>query len=39
MDVGSAWIDKVPAALMAEIDALKAKIISGEVSAAFPRES
>ncbi len=37
MDVGSAWIDKVPATLMAEIDALKAKIISGEVSAVFPR--
>ncbi len=38
MDVGSAWIDKVPADLMAEIEALKAKIISGEVSAVFPRE-
>src|SRR3989304_6083079 len=39
MDVGSAWIAKVPAALMAEIEALKAKIISGEVSAKFPRAS
>jgi basic membrane protein A len=38
MDLGSAWKDKVPAALMAEIEALKAKIISGEVSAVFPRE-
>jgi basic membrane protein A len=38
MDVGSAWIDKVPATLMAEIEALKAKIISGEVSAVYPRE-
>jgi basic membrane protein A len=38
MDIGSAWIDKVPADLMAEIEALKAKIISGEVSAVFPRE-
>jgi basic membrane protein A and related proteins len=37
MDVGSAWKDKVPADLMAEIEALKAKIISGEASAVFPR--
>jgi len=37
MDVGSAWMDKVPADLMAEIEALKAKIISGEVSAVYPR--
>jgi basic membrane protein A len=39
MDVGSKWIAKVPAALTAEIEALKAKIISGEVSAVFPRAS
>ena len=38
MDVGAPWIDKVPADLMAEIEALKAKISSGEVSAVFPRE-
>jgi len=38
MDVGSEWIDKVPADLMAEINDLAAKIISGEVSAVFPRE-
>jgi len=37
MDVGSAWKDKVPADLMAEIEALKAKIISGEISAVYPR--
>jgi basic membrane protein A len=37
MDLGSAWKDKVPADLMAEIEALKAKIVSGEVSAAYPR--
>lgn len=38
MDVGSAWIDEVPADLMAEIEELTGKIISGEVSAVFPRE-
>jgi basic membrane protein A len=38
MDVGSAWKDKIPADLMAEIEDLKAKIISGEVSAVYPRE-
>jgi basic membrane protein A len=37
MDVGSYYLDKVPAELMAEIEALKAKIISGEVSAVYPR--
>jgi len=37
MTVGSAWIDKVPADLMAEIEALAAGIISGEVSAVYPR--
>ena len=37
MTVGSAWIDQVPADLMAEIEALAAQIISGEVSAAYPR--
>ena len=37
MDPGSAWKDKIPADLMAEIEALKAKIISGEVSAVYPR--
>ena len=35
--VGSAWLDKVPAALMAEVDALGAKIMSGEVSAVYKR--
>ncbi len=38
MDVGSAWIDAIPADLMDEINDLAAKIISGEVSAVFPRE-
>lgn len=38
MTVGSAWIDSIPADLMAEIEALAADIISGEVSAVFPRE-
>ncbi len=37
--VGSEWIDLVPASLMAEIEALAADIISGAVSAAFPREA
>jgi basic membrane protein A len=37
MTVGSAWLDKVPADLLAEIEALSAKIISGEVSAVYPR--
>ena len=37
MDVGSYYLDKVPADLMAEIEALKAKIISGEASAVYPR--
>ena len=37
MTVGSAWIDQVPADLMAEIEALAARIISGEVSAVYPR--
>jgi len=37
MVVGSAWTDKVPADLMAEIEALGAKIVSGEVSAVYPR--
>jgi len=38
MTVGSEWIDSVPADLLAEIEELAAKIISGEVSAVFPRE-
>lgn len=38
MDLGSAWVEKVPDDLKVEIDELKAKIISGEVSAAYPRE-
>jgi basic membrane protein A len=38
MQVGSQWIDKVPADLMTEINDLAAKIISGEVSAVYPRE-
>ena len=37
MDPGSAWKDKIPADLMAEIEALKAKIISGEISAVYAR--
>jgi basic membrane protein A len=37
MTVGSAWADQVPADLMAEIEALAAQIISGEVSAVYPR--
>jgi len=37
MTVGSAWIDQIPADLMAEIEALAAQIISGEVSAVYPR--
>jgi hypothetical protein len=39
MDLGSAWIEKVPESLKVEIDDLKAKIISGEVSASYPRET
>jgi len=38
MTLGSAWIDLVPADLMAEVEALAADIVSGEVSAVFPRE-
>jgi len=38
MDVGSEWLDAIPADLMDEINELAAKIISGEVSAVFPRE-
>lgn len=37
MTVGSAWIDVVPADLMAEIEALAAEIIAGTVSAVYPR--
>ena len=37
MDVGSAWKDKVPADLMAEIEALKAKIIADPSIAAYKR--
>jgi len=37
MDVGSAWIDKVPADLMAEIEALKAQIIADPTIASFAR--
>ncbi len=39
MTVGADWIDLVPAELMAEIEALAAKIISGEVSAVYPRST
>jgi basic membrane protein A len=39
MTVGSAWADKVPADLLAEIDELAAKIVSGEVSAVYEREA
>jgi basic membrane protein A len=35
--VGADWLDAVPADLMAEIEALTAQIIAGEVSAAYPR--
>jgi basic membrane protein A len=38
MTVGSAWADNVPADLLAEIEALAADIISGDVSAVFVRE-
>jgi basic membrane protein A len=38
MTVGSAWADTIPADLMAEIEALAADIISGDVSAVFVRE-
>jgi basic membrane protein A len=37
MTVGSAYLDQVPADLLAEIEALAAQIISGEVSAVYPR--
>jgi basic membrane protein A len=37
--VGADWIDLVPAELMAEIDALAADIISGAVSAVYPRST
>jgi basic membrane protein A len=37
MEVGSEWKDKVPADLLAEIEDLAAKIISGEVSAVYER--
>lgn len=35
---GSAWEDKIPDALKAEIDAIASKITSGELSASYPRE-
>jgi len=38
MAVGSAWLDQIPADLMAEIEALADDIIAGEVSAVFPRD-
>ncbi len=38
IQVGSYWLDKVPDDLMDEINALAAKIISGEVSAVYARE-
>jgi basic membrane protein A len=38
LGIGSEFLDVVPADLVAEIDALAAQIIAGEVSAAFPRE-
>jgi basic membrane protein A len=38
MDLGSAWIEKVPDDLKLEIDELKAGIIDGTVSAVYPRE-
>jgi basic membrane protein A len=34
---GSAWEDKIPSWLKAEIEDLESKIISGEISAAFER--
>lgn len=37
LGVGSEFVDVVPADLMAEIEALAAQIIAGEVSAAYPR--
>jgi len=37
LGVGSEFLDVVPADLMAEINALEAAIIAGEVSALFPR--
>jgi basic membrane protein A len=37
MNVGSAWVDRVPHELMAEIGELSAQIISGEVSAVYYR--
>jgi basic membrane protein A len=37
IQVGSQWLDMVPADLMDEIDELTAKIISGEVSAVYER--
>lgn len=37
VQVGSLWLNKVPQELMDELDDLTAKIISGEVSAVFPR--
>ena len=38
MTVGSAWADQVSADLLAEIEALAADIVSGDVSAVFVRE-
>jgi basic membrane protein A len=38
MDLGSAWIEKVPDDLKLEIDELKSDIIDGTVSAVYPRE-
>ena len=38
MTVGSEWLDKVPADILAEIEALAAGIISGDISAVFPRD-
>jgi basic membrane lipoprotein Med (substrate-binding protein (PBP1-ABC) superfamily) len=37
MDVGSFYLDKVPADLMAEIEALKAAIIADPTIASFAR--
>jgi basic membrane protein A len=38
LQVGSQWLEQVPTELMDEINELAAKIISGEVSAVYPRE-
>jgi basic membrane protein A len=37
LHIGAKWIDNVPQELQDEINDLQAKIISGEVSAVYPR--